>query len=165
MSGGTMGQVYYTKWHNSLQTKYTLYTQGAHAPLRPRKTPRDKVLAVKQVGLWVPLKRSEVLIFFLLLDFDSPAVFISGWLLSMGITELIQNEMVFQDTSFFLLVIETNKPEHSGLNCSILLRYLLIALTGQSNTSSVSIHKVGQWQNSELLKAWFTQKRVLNFGH
>ena len=27
-------QVYCTKWHNSLNTKYTLY-QGAHAPFRP----------------------------------------------------------------------------------------------------------------------------------
>ena len=29
--------------------------QGAHAPLRPRKTQRDKVLAAMQVGLYVPL--------------------------------------------------------------------------------------------------------------
>ena len=29
--------------------------QGAHAPLRPRKAERDKVLAAKQVGLCVPL--------------------------------------------------------------------------------------------------------------
>ena len=40
MSGRTMGQVYSTK-----------YIQGAHVPLRPHKTPRDKVLAAKQVGL------------------------------------------------------------------------------------------------------------------
>ena len=29
--------------------------QGAHAPLHPRKTQRDKVLAAMQVGLYVPL--------------------------------------------------------------------------------------------------------------
>ena len=40
---------------------YTVYRpsiydiQGAHAPLRPRKTQRDKVLAAIQVGLYVPL--------------------------------------------------------------------------------------------------------------
>ena len=34
MSSRTMGQVYCTKWHNSLQTKYTLYIEGVHAPLR-----------------------------------------------------------------------------------------------------------------------------------
>ena len=55
MSGRMMGQVYCTKWHNSLQTEYTLYIQGAHAPLRPRKAQKDKVLAAKQVGLCVPL--------------------------------------------------------------------------------------------------------------
>ena len=55
MSGRTMGQVYCTKWHNSLWAKYTLYIQGAHAPLHPCKTQRDKVLAAKQVGLYVPL--------------------------------------------------------------------------------------------------------------
>ena len=32
---------------------YFIYIQGAHAPLR--KTQRDKVLATKQVGLYVPL--------------------------------------------------------------------------------------------------------------
>ena len=31
-----------------------LYIQGAHAPLRPGKTQRDKVLAAKQVGLYIP---------------------------------------------------------------------------------------------------------------
>ena len=55
MNGMMMGQVYCTKRHNSLQTKYILYIQGAHAPLHPRKTQRDKVLAAKQVGLYVPL--------------------------------------------------------------------------------------------------------------
>ena len=49
-----MGQVYYTKWHNSLSTKYT-YIQGAHAPLCPHKTHRDKVLVAEQVGLYTPL--------------------------------------------------------------------------------------------------------------
>ena len=55
MSGRTMGQVYCTKWHNSLYTQYNLYIQGTHAPLRPRKTQRDKILAAKQVGLYFPL--------------------------------------------------------------------------------------------------------------
>ena len=32
-----------------------IYTQGAHAPLCPCKTQRDKVLAAKQVGPYVPL--------------------------------------------------------------------------------------------------------------
>ena len=54
MSGRTMGQVQCTKWHNSLQTKYTCI-QGTHDPLRPCKTQRHKVLAAKQVGLYIPL--------------------------------------------------------------------------------------------------------------
>ena len=45
--------------------------------------------------------------------------------------------MVFQNTHFFL-VIKMNKLEHVGLNCSILLRYLLIDLLGQSNILSLS---------------------------
>ena len=54
VSSRTMGQVYCTKWHISLSTKYT-YIQGAHAPLCPCKAHRDKVLAAKQVGLYVHL--------------------------------------------------------------------------------------------------------------
>ena len=49
-----LGQVYCTKWHNSLQTKYT-YIQGAHTPLPPCKTQRDKILAAEQVDLYAPL--------------------------------------------------------------------------------------------------------------
>ena len=41
----------------SIDQIYFIFIQGAHAPLRPRKTQRDKVLAAKQVGLYVPLNR------------------------------------------------------------------------------------------------------------
>ena len=34
---------------------YFIYIQGAHAHLRSLKTQRDKVLAAKQVGLYIPL--------------------------------------------------------------------------------------------------------------
>ena len=52
---------------------------------------------------------------------------------------LIKDEMAFQDTSFSLLVIETKRLEHSGLNSSMMLRHLLISLMGQSNVLSLSL--------------------------
>ena len=39
----------------SILSKQIFDIQGAHAPLRPRKTQRDKVLAAMKVGLYVPL--------------------------------------------------------------------------------------------------------------
>ena len=36
-------------------TVYCIYIQGAHAPLCPRNTQRDKVLAAEHVGLYIPL--------------------------------------------------------------------------------------------------------------
>ena len=45
MSGRTMRQAYCVKWHNILEKRCT-NIQGAHAPLLPHKTQRDKVLAV-----------------------------------------------------------------------------------------------------------------------
>ena len=80
-------------------------------------------------------------------------------------SNLIQNKMVFRDTSFFSLVIEINRLEDTGFNCSILLRYCLIALIKQSNISFVSIHKVSQRWYSEFLKAWIIYKKILSLGH
>ena len=54
------------------------------------------------------------------------------------ITDLIQNEMVFWDTRFFLLVNKMHNLEQSGLYCSVLPRYVLILLMGQSNILSLS---------------------------
>ena len=54
MSSRTMGQVYCT--NGTIPYRQSIFDiNGAHAPLRPRKTQRDKVLAAMQVGLHVPL--------------------------------------------------------------------------------------------------------------
>ena len=54
-------------------------------------------------------------------------------LYALLITNLIQNEMMFPATRFFLLVAEMNRLKQSGWYGSILLRYLIKDLTGQSN--------------------------------
>ena len=53
------------------------------------------------------------------------------------IAALILNERLFQDTSFFLLIVETKRVEHTGPSCYVLLRYILKALTRQSNILSL----------------------------
>ena len=55
---------------------------------------------------------------------------------------------MFQDICFSLLVIETNKQEHVGWCCSVLLRYL-----AEHHLISASIQKISQNQYSELLKS------------
>ena len=62
-------------------------------------------------------------------------------------------QTVFHDTHFFLLVVKTNKPEHSGLNCSVLMRYLLIAQMGgggSRETSRLCLHP----QSQKMMEKW-----------
>ena len=50
----TMGQVYCTRW--KIPYRPSIFDiQGHHAPLRPCKTQRDKILAAMQVSLCIPL--------------------------------------------------------------------------------------------------------------
>ena len=58
MSGRTIGQVGYTAPRGTIPYRPSIIDiQGAHAPLHPRKTQKDKVglLAATQVGLYIPL--------------------------------------------------------------------------------------------------------------
>ena len=53
-------------------------------------------------------------------------------------TELIQNEMVFQDTQFFPLVVGMNRFENSGQYCFIHDKHFLRALMRHGSNSSLS---------------------------
>ena len=56
MSSRTIGQVGYTAPRGTIPYRPSIIDiQDAHAPLHPRKTQKDKVLAAMQVGLYIPL--------------------------------------------------------------------------------------------------------------
>ena len=67
-------------------------------------------------------------------------------------TDLIQNEIVLQDTYFFLLIAEMKRTKHAGLSSFILLWYLLRALMRKSNISSLSSSTKSARNGSDLLK-------------
>ena len=72
------------------------------------------------------------------LGHDYSTVFISGWLISMGNYRCNPKWKGVSGNLFLPFSHRDNKLEHVDLNCSILIRYLLIALMGQSNISSAS---------------------------
>ena len=61
-----------------------------------------------------------------------------SWRISMVADQSNPNEMVFWDTHFFLLDVETNTPEMSGRYYSFRDRYLLRTLMGHNSSLSLS---------------------------